>query len=225
MSTALGPEELLGLYARGLFPMADSRSGTSAAIVDPPRRGILPLERLHIPRRLRRTIRQQPFEVRINSAFDQVVAACAAPGPGRPDTWISHGIEYLYGALHRKGVAHSVECWRDNDLVGGLYGVSLGGAFFGESMFSRQRDTSKIALVHLCARLITGDYTLLDTQFLTPHLARFGAVEIDRSSYHQMLHRALQGNGDFTALDAQASGANVLALVDRHQQSGYVQEP
>jgi len=225
MSTTLGPKELLGLYAQGLFPMADSRSGTSAAIVDPPRRGILPLQSLHIPRRLRRTIRQHAFDVRINSAFDDVVAACAAPRPGREETWISHALEALYGALHDAGCAHSVECWRDGALVGGLYGVSLGGAFFGESMFSQQRDASKIALLHLCARLVAGGFTLLDTQFLTPHLARFGAVEIDRQSYHNLLRKALENKGDFSALKDQASGVNVLAVLDAHQQSGPVQEP
>ncbi len=218
MSGPLGPEELLGLYARGLFPMADSRTGTSAAIVDPPQRGILPLDRLHIPRRLRRTVRQDRFEMRINYAFGEVVHHCAAPGPGRPDTWISHGIEYLYGALHSKGAAHSVECWRDGTLLGGLYGVSLGSAFFGESMFSRARDASKVALVHLCARLIAGGYTLLDTQFLTAHLAQFGAVEIDRQDYHRLLRQALEHAADFTALAADTSGAQALALLDRHQQ-------
>ena len=219
MAAALGPRELLGLYARGLFPMADSRTSTSAAIVDPPRRGILPLERLHIPRRLRRTVRQQPFEIRINCAFDEVVQGCAAPGPDRPDTWISHGIAYLYGALHDEGAAHSVECWQDGALVGGLYGVSLGSAFFGESMFSRARDASKVALVHLCARLIAGGYSLLDTQFLTTHLAQFGAVEIDRAAYHELLRQALKAQADFTALDDSISGAQALALVDRHQRA------
>ena len=213
MSDALGPEELLDLYARGLFPMADSRDDRFAAIIDPPERGILPLQALHIPRRLRRTVRQDRFEVRINTAFGEVVALCAQAAPDRPGTWISHGIEGLYGALHQKGAAHSVECWQDGTLVGGLYGVSLGGAFFGESMFSRARDASKIALVHLCARLIFGGYVLLDTQFITRHLAQFGARQISREQYHGLLRPALAIPADFAALPVGTSGDEALAVL------------
>jgi leucyl/phenylalanyl-tRNA---protein transferase len=213
----LGPNELLGLYARGLFPMADSRDDECAAIVDPPRRGILPLEALHIPRRLRKTIRQAPYEIRIDTAFDEVVFTCAAHAPDREETWISHGIANLYGQLYKNGNAHSVECWQDDHLVGGLYGVKLGGAFFGESMFSRCRDASKIALIHLAARLVAGSFCLLDTQFLTQHLAQFGAVEIDREAYHLRLQSALERTGDFTALAGNASGLTVLEILDAHR--------
>ncbi|PHS28644.1 MAG: leucyl/phenylalanyl-tRNA--protein transferase [Robiginitomaculum sp.] len=215
MSGVLGPKELLALYAQGLFPMADGREDTRAAIVDPPLRGILPLNALHIPRRLRRTVRQNIYDVRVDSAFGAVVEACAA----REDTWISHGIEYLYDGLFTEGHAHCVECWQGDDLVGGLYGVRLGGAFFGESMFSTARDASKVALVHLCARLIQGGFTLLDTQFITSHLGQFGAEEIARADYHKRLEKALPLKGDFAALPTGTNGQNALAIVDGAQAS------
>jgi leucyl/phenylalanyl-tRNA---protein transferase len=210
----LGPGELLDLYAQGLFPMADSRDDTRAAIVDPPMRGILPLQSLHIPRRLRRSVRQDIYEVRVDTAFGDVVTACAAPAPAREDTWISHGIEYLYGALFTQGAAHSVECWQNDELVGGLYGVRLGGAFFGESMFSTARDASKIALIHLVARLLHGGFSLLDTQFMTRHLAQFGAQEITRADYHEHLKFALEQEGDFTSLPVSISGKAALKILD-----------
>ena len=213
MPGVLGPEELLALYAQGLFPMADSRDDTRAAIVDPPLRGILPLNALHIPRRLRRTVRQNIYEVHVDSAFGAVVEACAK----REDTWISYGIEYLYDALFTEGHAHSIECWQGDDLVGGLYGVRLGGAFFGESMFSTARDASKVALVHLCARLIHGGFTLLDTQFITSHLGQFGAKEISRADYHDRLEKALPLEGDFAALQFSTNGQNALSIVDEAQ--------
>lgn len=192
--------DLLDCYARGVFPMADAREDARVFLIDPERRGVIPLDRFHAPRRLARTVRGDPFEVRIDTAFHEVVLACAAAGPGRTETWINRPIEGLYVDLHRLGHAHSVECWRDGRLVGGLYGVSLRGAFFGESMFSRARDASKVALVHLVARLIAGGYRLLDAQFMTEHLAQFGATEIPRGEYHRRLARALEVEADFYAL-------------------------
>jgi leucyl/phenylalanyl-tRNA--protein transferase len=161
---------------------------------------VIPLDGFHLSRRLARTVRADRFEVRADTAFHEVVLACAASGPGRTETWINRPIERLYVGLHERGYAHSVECWDGGELVGGLYGVSLRGAFFGESMFSRRRDASKVALVHLVARLIAGGYRLLDAQFMTEHLAQFGAEEIVRAEYHRRLDRALDCAGDFYAI-------------------------
>ncbi len=194
--------------------MSDNRDDNRVAIIDPPLRGILPLENLHIPRRLRRTVRQDVFKVRTNTAFAAVVNGCAIPAPDRKETWISHGIEQLYHELHQLGAAHSIECWLDNTLVGGLYGVSLGGAFFGESMFSTVRDASKVALVHLAARLIHGGFILLDTQFITNHLGQFGAQEISREIYHERLKLALKQEGDFAALSVSIPGKTALEILD-----------
>jgi leucyl/phenylalanyl-tRNA--protein transferase len=200
------PKDLLACYARGVFPMADARDDLRVFLIDPERRGVIPLDGFHVSRRLARTVRGDPFEVRIDTAFPQVVEACAAATPGRTETWINHPIERLYGRLFEMGFAHSVECWRDGELVGGLYGVSLKGAFFGESMFSRARDASKVALVHLVGRLIAGGYVLLDAQFMTEHLAQFGAQEITRAEYHRRLERALVVDGDFQRLGSETSG-------------------
>ncbi len=200
--------------------MADSREDERAAIVDPPLRGVLPLDALHVSRRLRRTVRQNPYEVRIDSAFNEVVSLCAAPAEGRENTWISHGIAYLYAELHAQGNAHSVECWHDGALVGGLYGVRLGGAFFGESMFSLARDASKIALVHLVARLVSGGFSLLDTQFLTEHLTQFGAQEISRAVYHKRLELALVQSANFSAMPAGTCGKVALEVLDNQIQTG-----
>jgi leucyl/phenylalanyl-tRNA--protein transferase len=189
--------DLLDCYARGVFPMADAREDAKVFLVDPDRRGVIPLHAFHVSRRLARTVRGDAFEVRVDTAFHDVVLACAAAGPGRMETWINHPIERLYLRLHEMGRAHSVECWLDGELVGGLYGVSLRGAFFGESMFSRRRDASKVALVHLVARLIGGGYRLLDTQFMTEHLGQFGAEEIPRAEYHRRLAKALAVDADF----------------------------
>ena len=156
MNDSFTARDLLACYARGVFPMADAREDNRVFLIDPERRGVIPLESFHVSRRLARTARRDPFEVRIDSAFPEVVELCAEAAPGRTETWINHPIERLYGELHRLGFAHSVECWRGNELLGGLYGVSLKGAFFGESMFSRATDASKIALIHLVARLIAG---------------------------------------------------------------------
>jgi leucyl/phenylalanyl-tRNA--protein transferase len=192
------PEILLRAYAAGVFPMAEARTDDDFFWVDPKRRGILPLDSFHVPRRLRRTVRSAPFEVRCDTAFARVIRACAeATGPKRKETWINRTIEESYADLHRLGFAHSVECWRDGRLVGGLYGVSLGAVFFGESMFSLETDASKVALVHLVARLRAGGYRLLDTQFITEHLKRFGAIEIPARDYLERLDAALRFRAEF----------------------------
>lgn len=206
---AFDARDLLDCYARGVFPMADAREDARVFLIDPERRGAIPLNAFHVSRRLARTVRAEPYEVRVDTAFHQVVLACAAAGPGRTETWINRPIEMLYLHLHEHGHAHSVECWRDGDLVGGLYGVSLGGAFFGESMFSRRRDASKVALVHLVGRLIAGGYRLLDTQFMTQHLAQFGALEIERADYHRRLKAAMTVMADFYGV----TGAGASAIL------------
>ena len=185
------PDLVLRAYGAGLFPMAENRSDRRLYWVDPDHRGILPLATFHVPRSLRKTLRRGDFEIRCDTAFEAVIRACAEPGPGRAETWISDEIIRLYAALNRMGHAHSVECWRDGQLAGGLYGISLGGAFFGESMFSHQTDASKIALVHLVARLRKSGYLLLDTQFVTEHLERFGVIEVPRATYRTLLAEAL----------------------------------
>jgi leucyl/phenylalanyl-tRNA---protein transferase len=188
---ALTPELLLRAYAAGIFPMAEDAEDREVFWVDPDQRGVLPLDRFHLPRGVRRALRQELFEIRCDSAFAEVVRGCAEPRPERPKTWINDEIVQLYTALFRLGFAHSVECWHEGALVGGLYGVALGGAFFGESMFSRVSEASKMALAQLVARLRLGGFRLLDTQFVTPHLERFGAVEIPRRQYHRELAAAL----------------------------------
>ncbi|HVV27753.1 MAG TPA: leucyl/phenylalanyl-tRNA--protein transferase [Rhizomicrobium sp.] len=187
----LTPEILLRAYAEGLFPMAERRGDTTLYWVSPERRGIIPLETFHVPRRLARTVRSGRFTVTTDTAFAAVMAGCAAPAEGREETWINDEILRLYTALHASGHAHSVECWLDGKLAGGLYGVKLGAAFFGESMFSRERDASKVALVALVEMLKRGGFVLLDTQFITTHLARFGAVEIARVQYLARLNDAI----------------------------------
>ena len=187
----LTPELLLRTYSAGIFPMAENADDPTVFWVDPEMRGILPLDRFHVPRSLQRTLKRSPFEVRVDSAFDDVVAACAEAQKGRPTTWINAEIRNLYRGLADLGHAHSVECWKDEELVGGLYGVTLGGAFFGESMFSIARDASKVALCHLVARLRRSGFVLLDTQFATEHLARFGVIEIPRDAFRKKLAAAL----------------------------------
>jgi len=185
------PDLLLRAYRAGLFPMAETRHGSRLYWLDPELRGVLPLDGFHLPKRLLRTVLSGRYEVSSDQAFSAIVAGCAAAAPGRQDTWINADIERLFGALHRMGHAHSVECRLDGALVGGLYGVSLGGVFFGESMFSTARDASKVALVHLVARMRLGGYALLDTQFVTSHLAQFGADEIPRERYKVQLAAAV----------------------------------
>ncbi len=186
------PELLLRAYRAGLFPMAETRNSTRLYWLDPENRGVLPLDRFHAPRRLLRTVLSGLYTVSTDRDFPAVIAGCASAAPGREDTWINRDIETLFGELHRSGHAHSVECWSGDVLVGGLYGVSLGGAFFGESMFSTARDASKVALVHLVARLRVGGYRLLDTQFTTAHLAQFGTEEVPRSDYKLLLAEAVE---------------------------------
>jgi len=208
-------DDLIGCYQRGVFPMADARDDERVFLIDPQHRGVLPLDGFHVPSRLARTIRARPFEVRIDTAFDQVVETCAENVPGRTETWINRPIQHLYGELFELGYAHSVECWRGETLLGGLYGVSLGGAFFGESMFSRARDASKVALVHLTARLRAGGYALLDTQFITEHLQQFGAREISRASYRRKLDEALTVEGDFYRFAGDGDGVSVLQAISQ----------
>jgi len=194
------PEVLLKAYACGIFPMAESADDPSLFWVEPERRGILPLDRFHVPRRLARTVRADRFRVVCDRDFDAVIDGCAEPKPGRARTWINVRIRKLYRALFERGHCHTVEVYDGDALVGGLYGVSLAGAFFGESMFHRARDASKIALVHLVARLRAGGFVLLDTQFVTEHLEMFGAIEVSRRRYHRLLEQALAGEGRFDAL-------------------------
>lgn len=191
---------LLDAYRHGHFPMADGREDEEIFWLDPEWRGVLPLDGFHVPRRLARTMRNSAFTVTVDQAFEQVIGYCAATTENRRSTWINSLIEHSFINLFERGHAHSVEVWSDSDLIGGLYGASIGGAFFGESMFSRQTDASKIALVHLVARLRVGGYSLLDTQFITDHLARFGAEEIAVDDYKARLARAVQNTGNFYEL-------------------------
>lgn len=209
----LTPDILIKAYAIGVFPMAESAQDPTLHWIDPDWRGILPLDDFHVPRRLRRTIRQAPYEIHVNRDFAGTMRACAQPKEDRPETWINAQILSLYQALHERGMAHSVECWEGDEFVGGLYGVSLGGAFFGESMVSFKTDASKIALVYLVARLIVGGYTLLDTQFVTDHLAQFGTIEIPRTTYQQELARALQQPADFSRLPYSSSPETILQSI------------
>jgi leucyl/phenylalanyl-tRNA--protein transferase len=185
------PDLLLRAYRAGLFPMAETREGFRLYWLDPELRGVLPLDRFHLSRRLARTVLSDRYRVTTDTAFEVVIAACAEAGPRRAETWINPTIEGLFVALHSQGHAHSVECWDGTELVGGLYGLAIGGAFFGESMFSRARDASKVALVHLVARLRLGGFTLLDTQFVTTHLAQFGTREVPRAAYRRSLADAI----------------------------------
>ena len=199
----LTPELLLHGYALGIFPMAETRDDPDVFWVDPKRRGVLPLDGFHLSRSLAKAMRKSPFEVRINSAFDAVVAACA----DRSETWINAEISRLYSALHQRGHAHSLELWDGADLVGGVYGVTLGAAFFGESMFSRRTNASKMALAVLVDRLNRADFTLFDTQFQTDHLASLGVIEIPRAAYQARLEHAKARRADFTA-------SEILSLQD-----------
>ena len=191
----LSADLLLAAYQAGVFPMADERGEVGWYAPDP--RGVLPLDAFHVSASLARTVRRAPFRIRSDTDFAAVVAGCAEAAPGREQTWISREIAQAYTELHALGFAHSVECWHDGALVGGLYGVALGGAFFGESMFHRARDASKVALVHLVERLRAGGFVLLDTQMTTPHLERFGAVEIPRAEYERRLAEALRVHAEW----------------------------
>jgi leucyl/phenylalanyl-tRNA--protein transferase len=208
------PQVLLKAYACGIFPMAESAEDNALYWIEPERRGILPLENVHVPRRLARTIRQGGFEVKIDNDFHAVIDGCAAPRAGRRSTWINGRIRNLYADLFALGHCHTVEVWEGDELVGGLYGVHLGRAFFGESMFSKARDASKIALIYLVARLKHGGFELLDTQFLTSHLARFGAIEVGRAEFQRLLEAALycpgKGNGNVEGGGAGRGGRGFL---------------
>jgi leucyl/phenylalanyl-tRNA--protein transferase len=213
----LTPEILLKAYQAGIFPMAESADDPELFWVDPERRGILPLDGFHMPRRLARVGRQNRFEVYVDRDFAGTMAGCAEATEKRPNTWINDEIVHLYTALHRMNAAHSVECWQAGALVGGLYGVSIGATFFGESMFSRVADASKVALVHLVALLRVGGFRLLDIQFVTPHLAQFGAIEVPRARYHRLLGDALLYRCGFPrgfgAGDGSGAGADALAAL------------
>ncbi len=229
--TDVTPELLLGAYAEGVFPMAEDRFDPTLYWYDPEFRGILPLDTFHCPRRLKKTVRSGLYQVTFDQDFDQVIRSCAKPARGRRTTWINDRIVELYTSLFERGFAHSIECWKDNELVGGLYGVALGRAFFGESMFSRQRDASKVALVYLAARLKYGGYELLDTQFITDHLQQFGAVEITRAEYKAMLATAVQSAvvtdvsagtmslsadvSTFSSMPASADGSAILQSISQ----------
>ena len=208
------PEVLLKAYACGIFPMAESADDNALYWIEPEQRGIIALDRFRVPNRLARTVRSDRFTVSVNRDFEGVIAGCAAPKPGRGRTWINGRIRNLYRKLHERGHCHSIEVYEEDELVGGLYGVSLARAFFGESMFHRARDASKVALVHLVARLRAGGFALLDTQFVTDHLKTFGATEIPRRQYHKQLEAALVGQADFAALPLHrpVAGADALRL-------------
>jgi leucyl/phenylalanyl-tRNA---protein transferase len=209
------PQVLLKAYACGIFPMAESADDPALYWIEPQQRGILLLDQVHVPRRLARTIRQRIYEVRVDTDFEGVIAGCAASRPGRRTTWINPKIRALYRELFESGHCHTVEAWSGDELVGGLYGVALNGAFFGESMFSTARDASKVALVHLCGRLLYGGFSLLDTQFVTGHLKQFGTIEIERAEFHKLLEKALAHDANFTALPLDVGPEEVLAILQK----------
>jgi leucyl/phenylalanyl-tRNA--protein transferase len=210
--SSITPQILLKAYAAGVFPMAESADDPALYWIEPDERGVLPLDRFHISRSLRKRVRQQGFTIRIDTAFADVIRACAERTAERKETWINSRIISLYTQLHKINCAHSVEAWRDDRLVGGLYGVKIGAAFFGESMFSRETDASKVALVHLVARLRFGGFTLLDAQFVNNHLTQFGAIAVKKAAYHQMLEPALAGDASFAAFTADDVPDEVLRL-------------
>ncbi len=214
MSTTITPQILLRAYSAGIFPMAESAEDNALYWVEPELRGVIPLDTFHISHSLRKQLRKKTYEVRIDTAFDRVIEGCAARGPNRSNTWINARIRSLYTQLHRMGCCHSVEAWKNGALVGGLYGVRLGSAFFGESMFSTATDASKVALVHLVARLNAGGYTLLDAQFITEHLKQFGAVEVARADYHRLLEAAIEKDADFFAFRKDDDPAAVIAAAE-----------
>jgi leucyl/phenylalanyl-tRNA---protein transferase len=209
------PDILLKAYAAGIFPMAEDAEDPSLFWVEPQERGVIPLDGFHLPKRLARTLRSEVFEVLVDHDFDAVISGCAEPGRDRDKTWINTRIRGLYGELFDLGHCHTVEVYRAGRLAGGLYGVTLGAAFFGESMFHRERDASKVALAHLVARLRRGAFKLLDTQFVTEHLVQFGAVEVPRRLYKRILREAIEGPADWCAwpCDRSVSGAEVVRVL------------
>ncbi|MBS0250402.1 MAG: leucyl/phenylalanyl-tRNA--protein transferase [Proteobacteria bacterium] len=210
------PQVLLKAYSCGIFPMAESADDPALYWIEPQQRGVLPLNGLHIPKRLMRTVRTTPLIVKVDSDYDGVIDGCAAPRAGRMSTWINGRIRSLYRELFDLGACHTVEVWNGDKMVGGLYGVALKSAFFGESMFSTERDASKIALVHLAARLIKGGFTLLDTQFVTDHLRQFGTIELDRMTFQRELEKALGKDANFYALPRDATGLEVAEIFAEH---------
>jgi leucyl/phenylalanyl-tRNA--protein transferase len=210
--TTITPKILLQAYAVGIFPMAETAEDNALYWVEPEERGIIPLRGLRISRSLRKKVRRQAFEIRIDSAFDEVVEACAAKTETRKLTWINTRIRTLYSQLHKMGHCHSVECWREGRLAGGLYGVRIGAAFFGESMFSRVTDASKVALVHLVARLNAGGFQLLDAQFMNPHLKTLGAIVMSKADYKELLPSAIVAPADFNRFRDDNDPARVLEL-------------
>ena len=208
----LTPDVLLKAYACGIFPMAESAEDPALFWIEPEQRGIIPLDAFHVPARLARTVRGARFTVAGDRDFDAVVEGCAEPGPKRARTWINGAIRRLYRGLFELGHCHTVEVYDGDTLIGGLYGVSLGAAFFGESMFHRTRDASKIALVHLVARLKLGGFELLDTQFLTDHLKMFGATEVPQERYGRLLAKAIRGEADMSVFRRTLSGSEAIKL-------------
>jgi len=221
MSHIITPEILLNAYAHGIFPMAENADDPDFFWVEPDSRGIIPLERFHMSRRLKRTLRKTQYTIRFDHDFPSVIAACAAPAEGRWSTWINQPIRKLYEQLFYAGYAHSVEVYEDNKLVGGLYGIRLNGAFFGESMFHRKTDASKLALAYLAARLIAGGFILLDTQFITAHLSQFGAIELPQHDYLKLLDQALTINGEWgnPSESFLLQGSNVITIIENHTQN------
>jgi len=213
--TVITPQILLRAYAAGIFPMAESAEDNALYWIEPEERGVIPLDGLHISHSLRKRVRQRRFEIGIDEDFAAVIDACATRTPARKTTWINSRIRSLYTQLHRMGCCHSVECRRDGRLVGGLYGVRIGAAFFGESMFSRETDASKVALVHLVARLRAGGFKLLDAQFVNPHLTRLGAIAVAKASYHRLLEPALEADADFHRFTGDDDVELVLKLADQ----------
>jgi leucyl/phenylalanyl-tRNA---protein transferase len=203
-SIELTPELIIRAYQAGIFPMAEDADADDLFWVSPQKRGILPLDSFHVPRSLRKTLRSHPYAIRVDTDWKGVIEGCATAGTDRDTTWINATIRKLYGQLFDRGICHTVEVWEGSRLVGGLYGLSIGAAFFGESMFHRRTEASKIALVHLVDRLNAGGYRLLDTQFITDHLRRFGGIEISREEYELRLADALANTGNFTAIDRAA---------------------
>ena len=218
--SSITPQILLRAYAAGIFPMAESAEDNALYWVEPEERGVIPLDGLRISHSLKKTVRRQVFEVSVDGNFSGVIAACAARTPDRRSTWINARIKALYTQLHRMGCCHSVECRKDGELVGGLYGVRIGAVFFGESMFSRATDASKVALVHLVARLNRGGFRLLDAQFVNPHLERLGAVAVPRAEYHRLMEPLLERDADFFAFTQDSDPEAVLAWATTPQSSG-----
>jgi leucyl/phenylalanyl-tRNA---protein transferase len=209
--TAITPQVLLQAYAAGIFPMAESAHDPALYWVEPDERGVIPLTGFHISRSLAKRVKQRGFDIRIDTVFNDVIAACAAKTESRKETWINKRIVTLYSQLHKMGCAHSVEAWANGDLVGGLYGIRIGAAFFGESMFSRATDASKVALVHLVARLKFGGFRLLDAQFVNPHLLQFGTKAVKKVEYHKLLEPALEQDANFFAFAGDDDAVQVLA--------------